>query len=444
MIPSVSGNAFIRQSPFAPPGGEKATEGRMKQADRKQAITYFTKAHWLMSAVQEAGQEKTADTRVRWSLLGTASPGAAPQSIVVRDAVFRIGRRQEMDLTIDSPVVSGAHAELFQIADNLYVRDSGSTNGTFVNGKRITTETLLFDGAVLEIANISFRVLSHRREPATPAASIFMKTCFANDALDTLGRRSLAQLLGGGTAAPCFQSIHCLYSGAVRGHEFLARSTYPGIETAGQLFEQARKAGREVELSMFCRTQAMKHSHFIAPDLPIFMNTHPLEPLLDGVVPQMLQLRQQYPNRAIVLEIHEGANTEPGVVRELRQRLAEAGIKLAFDDFGNGQARIRELISASADYIKFDPSLIRELLEVSAEQRRFFASIIRGIQSEGVVTVAEGVETEDMATLCRDMGFDLVQGYLFSRPTILKCSAQDNSNSEIGVGSSSTGVGRPR
>ncbi len=125
---------------------------------------------------------------------------------------LRLGRDPACDLMVDDPRVSRVHAAVWSDpGGTLVLEDLGSTNGTFVNGKRITTETLLFDGAVLEIANISFRVLSHRREPATPAASIFMKTCFANDALDTLGRRSLAQLLGGGTAAPfcfCFINIY--------------------------------------------------------------------------------------------------------------------------------------------------------------------------------------------------------------------------------------------
>lgn len=158
-------------------------------------------------------------------------------------------------------------------------------------------------------------------------------------------------------------------------------------------------------------------------DVPVFLNTHPAEALLDTVVPQMRRLREQYPNRRIVLEIHEAAITEPALIRELRAMLAEIDVRLAFDDFGRGQARIRELICAPSDYIKFDAALIQDLQGISREQFRFFRSIIAGIRAEGAVTVAEGVENDEMAEVCREVGFDLVQGYLFSRPTLLTVKA---------------------
>lgn len=356
-----------------------------------------------------------------WSLIGTTMNGGSAHSIVLREPQLRIGRRAEMDLQIDLPVVSGFHAEIFQDSGNLFIRDAGSTNGTYVNGIRISLETQLNDGDNLEIGGTSFRVL--RRSTTAGAARALpqmMKTCFVNNAMELLGRRSLAQLLSGGSLAPCFQAIHNLRTGEITGYEFLARSEFPGIESAAQLFGQSSKAGRDVELSLFCRAQALHFSSLIEPHVPVFVNTHPLEPLLEVVLPQMQQLRRSYPDRGIVLEIHEAANTEPGLVRELRKRLSDVGIRLAFDDFGAGQARIREMISATADYIKFDPSLIRDLQMVSPDQRKFFASILSGIRSDGVITVAEGVESEDMAEVCRDIGFELVQGYHFSRPMLMK------------------------
>ncbi len=373
-----------------------------------------------MSSIGEFQKEQTANATVRWSLLGATAPGTATQSIVVPNCSFRIGRRPDMDLRIDSPVVSGSHAELFQSGGNLYVRDSGSTNGTFVDGIRITGDTLLSDGAALDVGDTGFRVVKHFHNATGPeAAALYKRTCSSQDVFNVVGRRSLSQLLNGGEALPCYQAIHCLKTGAVIGHEYLVRTALPGIETPGRLFEQARKAGREIELSKFCRAQGMQFSHLIPSCTPVFLNTHPMEPLLDVVVPHMLELQKQYSGRAMVLEVHEAADTEPGLIREARRRLAAVGIKLAFDDFGCGQARMRELISASTDYIKFDPSLLRELQQVSAEQLRLFTAIIRGIQGEGVIAVAEGVETEEMATMCREIGFDLVQGYLFSRPSIL-------------------------
>jgi len=240
------------------------------------------------------------------------------------------------------------------------------------------------------------------------------------DTVDAMSRGSLARLLGGGSLVPCYQAIYDLQTGELAGYEFLARCVYPGIETPDRLFHQATSVGREVELSLFCRKQAFAHCHLTPSDVPVFVNTHPIEPLLDVVLPQMRDLRQAYPHRGIVLEIHEAAHTEPGLIRELRHQLALINVQLAFDDFGAGQTRIREMICASADYIKFDPSLIRDLLQVSKDQRRFFALILGNIKSEGTITIAEGIETAEMDAVCHDLGFDLVQGYRYGRPTVMK------------------------
>ena len=376
-----------------------------------------------MISTQNLKSKSLQPTRpsVSWSICGALVAGETSQTFHINSASFRIGRCEGLELCVPSAVVSGRHAQLLLSSGRMYIRDLGSTNGTYVNGHRISHDTELHDKDLIEIGELYFRVRCHDRGLASaPTDPLLSKTCYVDHGHDLAGRRSLTLLLNGGSLLPCFQAIHCLSTGFVRGYEFLARSSYPGIETAGALFEQARKCGRDIELSLLCREQALSFSDALESHVPVFLNTHPMEPLQSVVVPQLRDLRNRYPHRAIVLEIHESAVTEPGLIREVRKELRECDIRLAFDDFGRGQARIRELICASTDFIKFDAALIKDLQDVSPEQFRFFASIVRGIQKEGAVTVAEGVETEEMAAICRQIGFDLVQGYLFSRPTVLK------------------------
>jgi len=360
------------------------------------------------------------DRLVKWSLVGTEN-GVSHHAIAINTENFRVGRRQDMDLRIDSLLTSGYHAELYFVNDSLFVRDAGSTNGTFLNGMSITRDVELHHGDCLDLGGTAFRIVRQgdmTRGPQLGAFNAVMKTSSPTNAIDTAGERSLARLLCGGTLAPCYQAIYHLQTNELAGYEFLARGRYPGIETAGQLFTQSAKAGRDVELSVLCRQQAFVHCHLLGADFPIFVNTHPAEPLLEVVLPQMRNLRQAYPDRGMVLEIHESAHTEPGLIRELRKQLSMINVQLGFDDFGAGQNRLREMISASADYIKFDPSLIRDLLQVPKEQRRFFAMILNGIKNEGTITVAEGIETAEMDEVCHELGFDLVQGYLYGRPTM--------------------------
>lgn len=359
-----------------------------------------------------------------WILRGAPLPNQEAHSFPLASFPFRLGRSRNSDIIINSPVVSSRHCEFLENGGLLFLRDCGSTNGTFVNGKRITHDTLIAEGDLVEVGETFFRILTAKADSETQKTEpVLGKTACFELTDDSRGPRSLQMLLRDGTLLPCFQAIHCLQTGSTRGYEFLARTAYPGIETAGRLFDQARRAGQEVELSLKCREQAMAFSETLELNVPIFLNTHPSEALLNTVVPQMRRLRSQYPNQMIVLEIHEAAITEPALIRELRAMLAEIKVRLAFDDFGRGQARIRELICAPSDYIKFDAALIQDLQGISREQFRFFRSIIAGIRNEGAVTVAEGVENEEMADVCREVGFDYVQGYLFSRPTLLTVKA---------------------
>ena len=246
-----------------------------------------------------------------------------------------------------------------------------------------------------------------------------MKTRIFNTAQQTTAKKGLHKLIETRALGPCFQPIHNIGDKDIHGYEFLARSNVDGVNSPGQMFAAAEVAGREIELSMLCREMGVDHSNSLPARLPLFLNTHPAEPLLESVVPQMRTLREKFPLRPLVLEIHEGAVTAPELVRKLRAALAEFDVQLAFDDFGAGQARLRELICAPSDYIKFDASLIRDLQEVTSEKLSLFKSILKGVREEGALTVAEGVETTEMVALCEEVGFDLLQGYAMSRPAIM-------------------------
>jgi pSer/pThr/pTyr-binding forkhead associated (FHA) protein len=60
----------------------------------------------------------------------------------LEQGTLTIGRSQDNGLHIDDPTVSGHHAQIVTVFDSSYVEDLGSTNGTFVNGKKTRTHTL--------------------------------------------------------------------------------------------------------------------------------------------------------------------------------------------------------------------------------------------------------------------------------------------------------------
>jgi len=82
--------------------------------------------------------------------------GVPPEAIYVLAKTTRIGRSDEGEIVLLDPSVSRAHAIVEIEGDKALVRDLGSTNGTFVNGRRVANESL-HEGDELRFGNTTMR-----------------------------------------------------------------------------------------------------------------------------------------------------------------------------------------------------------------------------------------------------------------------------------------------
>jgi pSer/pThr/pTyr-binding forkhead associated (FHA) protein len=88
-----------------------------------------------------------------------ASPALRPGTTIELSDTARIGRGAENAIRLDADTtVSNRHASLDTRSDGLWVEDDGSTNGTFVNGARVTTARLLQPGDVIRIGHTDLLV----------------------------------------------------------------------------------------------------------------------------------------------------------------------------------------------------------------------------------------------------------------------------------------------
>ncbi len=88
-----------------------------------------------------------------------ASPTLQPGTSIALTSMAGVGRGPENAIRLDGDTtVSGQHATLDTRADGLWVEDAGSTNGTFVNGARVTSARLLAPGDVIRIGHTDLRV----------------------------------------------------------------------------------------------------------------------------------------------------------------------------------------------------------------------------------------------------------------------------------------------
>ena len=96
-------------------------------------------------------------------------------------------------------------------------------------------------------------------------------------------------------------------------------------------------------------------------------------------------------------------------------QMKNLGISIALDDFGTGYSSLSYLKMFPFDKIKIDRSFTSELLE-----REDCAAIVCAVINLGrtldIVTVAEGIETQDQFQMLRAAGVTQAQGYLFGRP----------------------------
>ncbi|MEF8711295.1 MAG: EAL domain-containing protein [Candidatus Accumulibacter propinquus] len=92
------------------------------------------------------------------------------------------------------------------------------------------------------------------------------------------------------------------------------------------------------------------------------------------------------------------------------------GVRFAYDDFGAGQARLSELGDAPAHFVKFDMGLVHDIHLAGARKRRVVGDLVKLVLDLGSVPLAEGIEQEVEAQICREMGFQLIQGFLTGRP----------------------------
>ncbi len=173
---------------------------------------------------------------------------------------FVIGRSQTADLTIYSHKISKDHALIAQDSGRYLVRDLGSTNGTFANGKRID-EVPLVDGDIIHVAHWEFRFCLG---PAIGLRSY--NTASLTQKTDTREKESLIrlisflrQLVSEELVAIVFQSIVDLRTNAIVGFEALGRGSHHQLhQSPVKLFQLAEKCAMEGDLCRLFRTQALK------------------------------------------------------------------------------------------------------------------------------------------------------------------------------------------
>lgn len=122
------------------------------------------------------------------------------------------------------------------------------------------------------------------------------------------------------------------------------------------------------------------------------------------------------PPEVLYVEIAEGFNTyNPEMMDQVINRLGQAGIRVAIDDFGVGYSNLSKINLAYTRVLKIDRSII-EGCPTDRQSSTVCIAAINLASSLGLLSLAEGVENINQVKFLAKYGCALAQGYFFSEP----------------------------
>jgi EAL domain-containing protein (putative c-di-GMP-specific phosphodiesterase class I) len=351
-----------------------------------------------------------------WYLEGVLSDGK--RWIIPLDPLpFSVGRMPESNLHLSAKSVSRNHAELFLRDGRLWIRDLESKNGTYLNRRRILYACAVESGDILHFGTVEFRVLL--QEPGSPAeetSTSFQRVADLSNLFKTF-EADFLQLLEHEAVVPLFQPIVRLPGNDRFGFEIMGRGVQRGLPSQpSELFGIAAGLGLEAELSRLFWTQGLLAGARLPGAPELFVNLHPSELGSNRLLPSLQEVMERAGRPAVTVEVSEKSVTDRSQMARLRSQLGDLGVKLAYDDFGAGQARFLELAEAPPHYLKFDAALIRDIHHPSNRLQQVVKALLVMAGELGIECIAEGVEQAAEAQACARLGFRFAQGYFFGRP----------------------------
>ncbi len=344
-----------------------------------------------------------------------AGGGPAEQAIL-ESFPFSVGRCESSDLQIDSDRVSREHSVIVEEAGRFRLRDLDSTNGTFLNGRQIT-EAPLNDGDILLVADVELTFLLQRQQRSDTAITQSIDFNSAADRNDTgpvaiiREVRRFHEALTHRCVQNLFRPIAALESGRILGYEAVEEDDHPqrGWSRAQKalLSTECRLASRIRQLR---RMLAAEEAVGFATGARVFLKVHGSEIGDDTLLESLLLLEKAlHQEQRMVVVIPDGAVSDTSYFGRFHDRLLEAGIGIAYDDFAGGPSHLIRHRAVSPNFVKLSPSLVPDISGGSQDQRKLQA-IVQAGQELGCEVIATAIDREEDADICRDLGCQFGQG----------------------------------
>lgn len=336
-----------------------------------------------------------------------------PRRVTIEKCPFKIGRAESSDLRVDSVQVSREHAEIVDRGGVWFLRDLGSTNGTHVNGKRVT-EAMLADGDILKIAESELTFVAsaatkfqrmatqpiHARDRAIAPLAIPPEVMAAR----TISEATLWQ------AIPLQLVSLASLQGSADVVLFASAATGDGPINSPPLFRMNHRASHCYrELFRRRAVEAAKRYDaatrlFIAVDSAELESSHQLLTSLEAVLEQLPA------GLELGLTVSAPAVLETARVGEFYQALRNQGLLIAYEEFQGNGGQVAQFDSCVPDYLLLSENMTKGLSSSGDARQpvRRLESVLAACEESAVSVVLPLGDCEQTLDACRQLGYDLV------------------------------------
>lgn len=277
--------------------------------------------------------------------------------------------------------------------------------------------------AMLEKANLALKRVTHSMQHL-----VHMGVYDEKDKKQ-LGREKelemkMERALRNGEFIPYLQPKYELENETIGGAEALVRWMDPveGMIVPNEFIPLFEKNGFIVELDLYMFEQVCrlvekwnKNGYRI---IPISVNMSRRHFSVPGFFERYMQILSRYdvPDRSIEIELTESLfYNEMSMLKELIDKIHEAGMLCSIDDFGSGYSSLNMLKEVEVDALKLDRVFFKET-EDNKRSKSVINSVIHLAQDLELRTISEGVEVRSQVDYLKEAECDYIQGYIFARP----------------------------
>jgi EAL domain-containing protein (putative c-di-GMP-specific phosphodiesterase class I) len=376
------------------------------------------------------GGVATVAVRLRNHIETTALLGAEAQGELMRRVADRIA-------------LATGGAQMFQVDDHSFAwraLDSGSTTSDALEG----LHALLASGIPVGTRTVDVTIaIGISDDPALATAEAVAAAMAAasqaerhglawerycsDESEDANWRLSLLneldRAIDQGHVWVAYQPKFDLRAGSVCGAEALVRWSHPvrGEIRPDQFIPTLEDNGRIEKLTLHVLETAIRDFSKLDDDLTVAINISAKmigrNRLLEPIAEMLAHARMDA--RRLTLEITESAALAGSAGIDELNSLRNLGVHISIDDYGTGQSTLSYLKRLPATELKIDRSFV-QVIGTSRSDAAVVDSTVKLAHALGLVVVAEGVESEEVLNLLRQMNCDLVQGYYFGEPTSIR------------------------